>query len=171
MKKFYTVDRFGSLNEGDVIDLQYHDDVNPSHFQEHVDSMFSDGFSKHGDRYILKSDSIGNVSSPAIELLFEYVRQAHFPNVTSRFQSFFACETQHEASLFRGRFGQGTEKIYEVFTENEYFKGNMNLLNNNQTSLVCSYLGHEYWKGNTLNEFDDFWEILLTLPVTIGSEV
>jgi len=166
------VDRLGSLKEGDVIELGHYRDVSPDYLQEHVDSIFSNGFSQHGERYLLKGDGTGNTSNnSAIELLFEYIRQSHYPEVTSRFQSFFACETLREAKKFRGEFGKNTDKIFEVFTDNNYFKGNMSLLQNDQTSLICSYLGHEYWRGNTVPELEEFWEILLDLPVTIGLEV
>lgn len=171
VKKFYTVDRANRLNEGDVISLQHHDDVAPDFLQNHVDKMFSEGFSFHGEQYLLKNDSRGNISSPSIELLFEHVRQAHFPSITSRFQSFFACESYEEAIKFRNEFGSDSNKFYEVFTENEHFKGNMNLLNNNQTSLLCSYLSHQYWEGNSIAELGEFWEVLLSLPVTIGPAV
>jgi Protein of unknown function (DUF2441) len=168
VNKFYAVDRAGSLVPGMTIDLKRHDDVNPDFLQKHVDSLFSDGFSTHGDRYLLTNSSRGNISSPAIELLFEYIRQAHFPERTSRFQSFFACESIEDAKIFRNQFGAEENRIFEVLATSGHFRANMNLLNNNQTSLICSHLGHEYWRGNTVSAFGEFWEVLLTLPVTIG---
>ncbi|MBV1839302.1 DUF2441 domain-containing protein [Photobacterium ganghwense] len=171
MNKFYTVDRKGSLSTGTVIELTKYDDVNPKVLQEHVDSLFSNGVSSHGENYLLKNGSHGQISSSAIELLFEYVRRANFPEIPSRFECSFACETIDEAVKFRAAFGNPTDPIYEVFSENSFFKGNMALLDNDQTSLVCSYFADEYWKGNQGPRPSCFWEVLLQLPVTIGDQV
>jgi hypothetical protein len=171
MKKFYTVDRVGTLSSGTVINITKYDDVNPKALQVHVDSLFPSGVSFHGENYLLKNDSHGKISSSAIELLFEYVRRSNFPEIPSRFECSFACETIEEAKVFRTNFGQPTDRIFEVFSEGSYFKGNMVLLENNQTSLVCSYFADEYWKGNQGPNPDCFWEVLLELPVTIGEQV
>jgi hypothetical protein len=171
MNKFYTVDRMNLLSTGTVISLTKYDDVDPIELQEHVDLLFPNGVSSHGENYILKNGSHGLISSSAIELLFEYVRRSNFPEIASRFQCTFACETLEEAEKFRSAFGLPTNKIFEVFTENSYFKGDMTLLDNNQTSLVCSYFADEYWKGNSSPASENFWELLLQLPVSIGNQV
>ncbi|EOW9210583.1 TPA: DUF2441 domain-containing protein [Vibrio cholerae] len=171
MKKFYTVDRLGTLSSGTVIDITKYDDVNPKVLQSHVDELFPNGVSAHGENYLLKKGSHGQISSSAIELLFEYVRRAHLPEIKSRFECSFACESIDEAMAFRNRFGQPSDRIFEVLSDKPYFKGNMVLLDNNQTSLVCSYFADEYWKGNQGPIPESFWEILLELPVTIGDQV
>lgn len=171
MNTFYAVDRTHQLAEGMTISLTKYDDVQPNELQEHVDILFPDGFSVHGKRYLLENSSHGNISEPAIELLFEYVRQAHFPEITSRFQSFFACETLEDARTFKIGFGDSESRIYEINTENSYFRGNMNLLDNSRTSLVCSYFAHDFWKGNAGPIPHVFWELMLELPVTVGNRI
>jgi len=153
------------------ISLTKYTDISPIHLQEHVNKMFPEGVSHHGDKYFLLDNSAGNISSPAIELLFEYVRQAHFPNAISRFQSFFACETKGEAIHFRNIYGNEKDSIYEIYTANDYMKVNMMLLGNNQTTLIYSHFAHEYWNGHASELPNPFWEVLLKLPVTIGSKL
>jgi hypothetical protein len=171
MKTFYTVDRAGALFDGAVIDIVKHDDISPKNLQIHVDSLFPNGVSSHGDRYFLKNDSHGQITSAAIELLFEYVRRANFSGLPSRFESLFACETIEDALKFRSYFGKPSDSIFEVFSDRTSFKGNMALLDNNQTSLVCSYFADEYWNGNQGPLTGCFWEVLLELPVKIGKQI
>lgn len=172
MKKFYSVDRVGTLQEGMVIVLMRYSDVSPPFLQTHVDYLFPDGLSMHGERYLINNNSKGNIASPAIELLFENVRRANFSECPSRFQSFFACCSIEEARTFRNTYGSNDSQIFEVYTENRFFKANMCLLGNNHTNLVCSYLAHEYWAGNSgPPELSEFTEILLELPVTIGPKI
>ncbi|MEZ8709349.1 hypothetical protein AB6H46_23970, partial [Vibrio alginolyticus] len=59
MKKFYTVDRLGTLSSGTVIDITKYDDVNPEVLQSHVDELFPNGGSAHGENYLLKNGSHG----------------------------------------------------------------------------------------------------------------
>ena len=171
LKKFFAVDRAQKLTENTFISLTKYSDVNPRELQIHVDELYPHGVSVHGERYLINSNSHGQISSPAIELLFEYVRKAYFPEVSSRFQSFFACETLSEAQAFKTRYGNEENPIFEILSSNKCFRGNMNLLNNNRTSLVCSYIAHEYWKGSQGPDSQPFWELLLELPVTVGKQI
>jgi hypothetical protein len=169
---FYTVDRVGNLSDGLEISLTKHEDIRPPELSLHVNKLYPDGVSAHGERYLLQSESRGNIASPAIELLFEYVRQSYFPDKPSRFQSFYACASVAEAQEFKRLYGSANNSIWEVKTDNNYFSGNMRLLDNNQTSLVCSYISHEYWNGNKgPKELHGIQELLLELPVTIGSKI
>lgn len=171
MKVFYAVDRTKGLEEGQDIKLVKHEDIEPPFLQEHVDALFPDGVSVHGDRYFLCDGAKGAIASPAIELLFEYVRRSHFPEITSRHESFFAWETLEEAKFFRQHFGASTDRIFEIYSTNSFFKANMNLLNNELSTLACSYLANEYWKGNEGPTEHHLWECLLDLPVTVGKQV
>lgn len=172
MEKFFAVDRACSLQEGMVLELVRHTDVNPAELQLHVDSLFPDGLSVHGERYLLNNNSRGTIASPMIELLFENVRRAHFPDSPSRFQSFFACCSAEEAREFQDAYGNGIAPIWEIYSDGQYCKGNMCLLDSNQTTLFCSYLAHEYWSGSQgPTELSGLTEIVLKLPVTVGAQV
>ncbi|MGF1878095.1 DUF2441 domain-containing protein [Photobacterium frigidiphilum] len=171
MKIFYAVDREGRLNKGEELSLDKHEDISPDFLQSHVDGMFPDGMSVHGEKYFLSNDSKGNIASPAIELLFEYVRKSDFPEVNSRFQSFFACETLDDARLFRNKFGDSSSRIFEIHSSNPSVKVNMNLLSNGSSTLVCSYFAQEYWMGHAGPDENPFWEVLLSLPILVSTQV
>lgn len=172
MQTFFTVDRAGLLRENLEISLTKHQDIKPQELQLHSNSLYPDGVSFHGATYLIKPNSRGNISSPAIELLFEYVRRSNFPQMPSRFQSFFACATLAEAQQFRVNFGRPEQQIWTVYSQEDSFRVNMKLLDNNQTTLYCSYLAHEYWQGNAgPTQLGQFWEMILRLPVKIGQRV
>ena len=172
MDAFFTVDRTRCLYSGAIIELVRHGDIQPMVLQTHVNELYPEGLSVHGDRYLLQSGSRGNIASPAIELLFEYIRRAHYPSSPSRFQCIFSCSSIEDARTFRDQYGESDSPIWEVRTENTYHVGNMRLLDNNQTSLLCSYLGHEYWRGNDgPTELAGLREVVLSLPVVIGERI
>src|SRR5437867_2966643 len=129
MPRFFHVDRRGTLTDGALIELVRHDDVSPPTLQAHVDTLFPDGVTEHGRQYFVGFQVIGPVQEPAIELLFEYVRRAGFPERPSRFQSVFAFETVDEARRFRGEMGAAGASIWEVEVEAETaFRADMNYL-------------------------------------------
>lgn len=169
MREFYTIDRLGTLKEGEVFNLTRFSDLNPKELQTHVDLMFPDGVSRHGDEYFLKNSSRANVASPAIELLFEYVRRAYFKDCPSRFQSWFGVESVKDAVAFRNEFGGGVGSVW-VISAKRFFRGNMRLLTSNQTTLVYSYFANIYWRGET-GPISGFWEVLLQPPIHVIRKV
>lgn len=171
MRTFYTVDRSGRLSEGLVIDLKTENRLEPPELKEHVSSIFSEGLSEHGFNYLVNPHSQANEKSAATELFFEYVRRSFFPHIRSRFQCLFACETLPQAQTFKSTHGNSESKIFEVSSSTNYFVGNMSLLNNAQSALFYSFRAHEYWRGNVGQISEQFWEVLLELPVTIGRQV
>lgn len=173
LKTFYTVDRLHRLHQGMIIDLHKREKITPPTLEDHVARLFPEGVSEHGKIYFLGSEARGNVTNSSIELLFEYVRQSHFPELTSRFQSFFAWEGLSDAKKFKSLYASNGAKIWEVTTEQAYFIGNMRLLDSNQTNLYYSYFAHQYWSGNSGPPElpGTLWEALLSLPVTIGRQI
>ena len=165
MIELFTVDRAGTLREGDVLNLTKYADIAPPELQVHADAMFPLGVSRHGNQYFLGSGSKGSVASPAIELLFEYVRRASFPDRPSRFTSWFATESITDAATFRARYCAGTGVIRRVQAPTTH-RANMHLLTSNQTVLVYSWFAHLYWSGEA-GPVQPFWEHLLVPPVEI----
>lgn len=169
MKTLFTVDRCGQLKAGMILDLIIFKDIQPPDLQNHVDSMFPKGISCHGDNYLLKNSSLANITSPAIELLFEYVRRSIFPQKPSRYSSIFGIETIEDANLFNERYGQNKGTIWEIESK-DWIRCNMNLLTFTCSTLVCSYYAHKYWNGEP-GPIDAFWEILLIPPVKVLCQV
>jgi len=163
---FYTVDRRGSLQQGQTIELTRFDDIEPPALQEHLNMLFPDGVTTHGDNSFVKNDTHFQVSSYTIELVWENVRRAHFPTNPSRFQSVFAVETLDAAQAFRSVFGHPTHKIWIVESQSS-FRANMELLRTLNTALMTSYLAHLYWSQQSPVGHPEYWEILLTPPVHV----
>ena len=164
MALFFTLDRLQSLKKGQVITLKKFDNISPPELQNHVDAMFPDGVSTHGDRYFLKNDSGPDTLNSQIELFFEYVRRAYFPEKPSRFQSVFGFEKLKQVVSFRERFGNGQGVIWKIKAD-RYFKADMSLLYHPETILVYSYFAHKYWAGEPGP--DPLWEVLLIPPVQV----
>ena len=168
MAIFYTVDRKNTLSEGLEINLRKYDDVTPIELQKHVNEMFPDGVSCHGEFYFLKDQTRANATSPNIELLFEYVRRANFPDRPSRFQAVFGTEDIEHAKEFRKRFGKSEDNIWKI-ESNNYFRADMSFLTLNDTLLVYSYFANRYWSGESSDI--PLWEVLLSPPIKILKKV
>jgi hypothetical protein len=161
------VDRRETLSQGKIINLTKFGDIKPPELQVHVDDMFPAGVSNHGDQYFLNNNQKATIASPSIEIIYEYVRRASFSNKPSRFQSFFACGSELGAINFRQRYGKETDSIWLVEAE-EYFMGDMNLLQIENSILVISYFANKYWRGEPGD--NPFWEILLNPPISVVSK-
>jgi hypothetical protein len=174
MNKFYHVDRSNSLTSGLVMGLINYRDVEPDELQKHVDILYPKGLSSHGERYLLKNNSSANIADPNIEILFEYVRRAQFPEKPSRFQSIFAFQTIREASIFRSIYASTNSPIWEVMAMKS-FMADMRLLTTNCSILVYSYYATLYWSGKPAPENPGpekqspelSWEVLLEPPVQV----
>ena len=171
-KTLYTVDRHNLLSENYSVDLIKHADLDPPFLQQHVDDLFPEGVSSHGDRYFLSNTSSPMLASPQIELIVEYVRRANYPQCPSRFQSFFAVETIQQARQFRQEYNDsiGIGSIWQIEVDTkQIFKADMNLLRVMPSILCSSWAAHEYWRGNMSQ--DPFMEYLVQLPVIIKTKV
>lgn len=169
MALFYTVDRHGTLTADLEIQVKRYSDLSPPALQRHVDFMFPDGVSHHGNSYFLDSGRNAAVTNPGIELLIEYVRRAHFSEKPSRFCSAFGVETLADAHVFNKQFSQAKSAIWQVEADN-YFRCNMSLLTRNQSVLVDSYFAHLYWQGEE-GPASPFWEFLLIPPVRVLRQI
>lgn len=165
MTTYFTVDRLGTLAEGQVIGLQKYNDISPNFLQQHVDELFPEGVSAHGESYFLRNRE-DNISGPNIELYFEYVRRALYPTRVSRFQAMFAARSLPEAEAFRIRLKAPEAPIWEVHADDS-LAVNMNLLIENNSILVKSYFAGLYWKGEAGPDTSPVWEVLLKLPVRV----
>jgi len=165
MRRYYHVDRNRTLKEGQIINLVKYNDVNPPELQDHVDFLFPEGVTSHGELYMLRGETPAKGVSPVIELLFEYVRRTHFPSCPSRFQSVFAFENITQAENFKNKYGTSGSLIWEVESD-VTFKTDMSLLTLQGSLLVVSYNAHRYWKGISSGN-NPVWEYLLSPPVKV----
>ena len=168
MSCYYHVDRLRSLQEGDTLSLQRWTDVNPQFLQEHVDSLFPEGLTRHGEQYLLRSTQSLGIASPRIELLWGYVRRASFPDRPSRYQSVFGWESEEDAGRFNVQYASDNGAICELDCD-EAVRADMTLLCGNMSALVSSYFAHLYWEGkaNPDEKVEPLWEVLLRPPVRV----
>lgn len=173
MTIFYHIDRLGTLRSDSVIGLTHYRDINPEALQQHVDQLFPEGVSSHGERYFLRNDTPAIVISPIIELLFEYVRRSSYADKPSRFQSFFAFRSLSDSRNFLEKFCNSQGTIWEVeYDESRAFRADMNVLTLRNSLLVSSYRAHRYWQGLPDPSGEPpVWEYLLRPPVTILSRL
>lgn len=164
---FFSVDRSGTLVADATLGLTTFHDVVPDAFQKHVDMMFPDGVTRHGDQYFVTATAAVAVNS-AIELLFEYVRRSRYPKRLSRFQSVFAWETLEDAERFRSEAGSAADSIWEVEGA-DHFRTDMRLLTMGGSNLQLSWNANQYWAGAPSS--DPTWEVLLSPPVRVVRKV
>jgi hypothetical protein len=126
---------------------------------------FPGGLSAHG-RYAFHNQptSFNEMASVGLELIFEQVRRARFPDRPSRLTCQFACETVAEARYFRQRARGGLGLIWEIEGTSGW-KGDMNLCIWLGGAVKVFYYADVYWSGGTLDG-NPHWEHLLPLPVT-----
>lgn len=165
MKRYFTVDREKSLRENQIIDLIKYSDVKPPELQNHIDFLFPEGVTNHGELYMLKGKIPANGVNQVVEIIFEYVRRSHFPSCPSRFQSVFAHEDIDQAIKFRNEYGKSDSLIWEVESD-PAFKADMRLLTLKGSLLVLSYNAHRYWKGFPSGN-NPIWEFLIVPPIKV----
>lgn len=168
-KHLYTVDRANTLAEGMICQLVRHIDVSPSFLANHVETLFPEGVSRHGEVHFLREDARALAINPMLELLFEHVRKGSFQTRPSRFQSMFAVDDLDLALEFREKYSTYSAPIYRVSAE-ATFRGDMHLLNAGHSALVTSWLAFQYWNGEA-GTAQPFWEWILKHPVEIGERV
>lgn len=168
MKKFYHLDRKCSLEEGKFIKLINYDDVMPRFLQEHVDNLFPDGFTSHGENHFLSNNSNAQVVDNLIEILIEYVRRSNYENRPSRFQSIFAFLSLDDLIEFVEKLKIEGGLVWEVISE-EHFIADMSLLSTGNSILEFSYNAHLYWQGKESN--NPMWEILLQPPIKVLNNI
>ncbi|MEU3473728.1 hypothetical protein [Rhodococcus sp. NPDC006774] len=122
----------------------------------------------HGEKYFVSANSTASVTSPAIELIWDNARRAHFIDAPSRMQSIFATASLADAQQFRDAHGPASP-IFEV-DATEAFRADMNLLHNHTSALATSYLAQLYWSQKPGSP-NPFWEYLLRPPVRVGMRV
>lgn len=181
-KKYYTVDLRRTLFACGIISLQ-HRYPKASALECFLFQKYPKGLSKHGYNYLFNpgqkmDDSTEDSIALLGGLILELVRRAEYPHKTSRYEALFAVESLEAAKEFR--LGQSkTESdhaapIYEVYTEGEPHKGDMNLIDMNCSALEFYHRAHLYWQGKSEqlhDKYEPFWEILLPLPAYTAMQV
>lgn len=171
MKTFYTVDRLGALSTGQNLSL-FSNRLTDVSFRSFLDELFPSGISKHGQQYLENAACKFYSKEGALELYFEEVRKACYPNAPSRFESIFCCESLQDAKDMACFLESPSSPVFEIHAGEDFLRVNMALLNNTGSILSVAYRAHDYWRGKE-GEIDQkpIWEIIAKLPVTVGRKV
>lgn len=178
MSLYYSLDRRGLYRTGGDFNLVSLE--SPSQpMTPQASEQFASGISMHGFTYFIGPgihfSNPTNNASAAIEYALELIRQLRYPEKPSRFLSMFGCETLDEVKHFRGFYRSPLNTpIYEVHSDNNCHKGDMNLLNPGCPLQEFDRRMNAYWQGESYSLHQDyvpFWEIVIPLPATIGQQV
>jgi hypothetical protein len=177
MAKFYHIDRHRRLRLGDVICLQRPTFTSDKSNVAALLSLFPDGLSQHGLRYLGPDCSESNAS---IELELERVRRLICPEAPWRFESIFAFDNIDDArqhAVAGIGLGGMTSFQLNLFTpaspgiwliEGDHsFRADMKALDRG----TLSERAYEYWSGTQNSKgIPPQWEIIVPLPVQILSK-
>ena len=172
MTTYFHVDRRARFVAGQAIDLSKLDLAATPDLEEHCNYLFPNGVSAHGQQYLNLDVKSGN-GEAATELIWEYVRRAHFPTRPSRFTATCAWRDLDEAIAWRARTGAPNAKIW-CLDAAEGVVANMSLLNVGTSTLRASELAHAYWAGGqgpaVAGLLLPCWEVLLSGPIKVLEE-
>lgn len=180
-QQFYHVSRHGIL-EGNITlskdftkfqvqkkDIHFSNDE----LMESLVNYFPEGITRQAYQYLAdkivywhdyQSDRYFVPYMIMIELVFELVRKSSFPNMLSRFQSFFAFETLAEAQSFKRQNSKYPCMIYLVEGQRN-IKLDMSLLKIGFNAAVGILLAEKYWSGRQSEKPE--CEVLLEPPIKI----
>ncbi|MBK8772684.1 MAG: hypothetical protein IPM06_19965 [Rhizobiales bacterium] len=170
---YFHADRSSGLKPGQVITLN----TTPARFNtdrsRFLASLLPDGITQHGIGYLVEprpqpyQDTNG-----LLEVLAEWIRQARYPQLPSRLQSFFAWRTLSEARSFvqQSALGQpaGTtidSTIWEVEADPPIFESDMRRLQLGPCWLDAFIYLDSYWRQDYTAT--PIIEVLLKPPVRI----
>jgi hypothetical protein len=187
MQTFFTADRSMRLASGMTLELfqkpqnmkqalQVRDVFDHADLEALLAKEFPEGISRHGMQYLLDNNNYRHLNgatdfewvrySPAVELIFEYVRKADFPELPSRFTCAFACDTPEEAGAF---FGNQSLPVFEIKTSLRVFRADENFLKISPHHLGTILMAKRYWSGEM--SANPKVEVLLECPAVIGRKV
>ncbi|MDN8102609.1 DUF2441 domain-containing protein [Burkholderia multivorans] len=174
MPTYFHVDRRAAFVAGQQVQPRTLDLNAVPDLATHFSELFPHGVSAHGYQY-LNSDVLAGRGEPAIELIWEYVRRAFFPDKPSRFIATCAWQTLQEAVEFRSVTGAPAAKVW-MLEADAGFIADMNLLHAGSSTLRVSQFAHRYWSGLSWPAINGVvtpaprWEVLLTGAITVVGE-
>ena len=173
---YFSVDRRGFYKVGAALDLFKENPLQrsfisteglntPQDSVSHLQRLFPTGLSLHGWDYMTRVQDWSKTKSDTIydctlELLFEYVRRAAFPERPSRMQCYFAFPTIEAAQAFKA----DDQPIYRVHAD-AVLQLDQYWLTHGDQSVIASYAAHSYWSGAGSEQPN--WEYMLVPPVKV----
>lgn len=175
--KLYHIDRSGTINAGQTLELQKNIHLGNEQKEKCLNMImpyYKDGLSYHGIQYLLINSLFNNnvmSLSNVMDIIFEYERLLNYNEKLSRYQSFFAFDSEGVKKFINdNNLCNSTYKIYEV--KSDYVeKHNMSLISGSMHYNIAA-MAKIYWENGTdpydrpvLNEY------LLKYPIQVLKEV
>jgi hypothetical protein len=176
--KLYHIDRFGTLNVGQTINLikniSFENLISNENINDIMKKYYCDGISHHGIHYLLNNELYNNNVMPlsnVMDIIFEYERLLNYSDKLSRYQAFYAFDKNGVIEFIKNNsLSNSFYKIYEV-ESNYYEKHNMTLISGAFHYNIAS-MAKLYWEDKSdpynrlvLNEY------LLKFPIKVVKEV
>ena len=186
MNIYYTADRTRQLHAGMTLPLYQlpqnlngallvKDMYDRSDLEEFLAGHYPLGISAHGIRYLLNNENYLYKNgvpteyvtySPAVEIIFENFRRAHFPDKPSRFQCAFGCTSPDEALKF---FGDLSLPVFEISSTKSVFVADETFLKIAPNHLATLILAKRYWSGDVSTT--PKLEVMIECEASIGAKV
>ena len=194
--RLYHIDRMNKLKSGDIIKLNLFNDIkgidneHTMRLKSTINSMFEEGISYHGARYLFSNiynkieeaykikeenimevkqyciNQLKNINSEFIEIIFEMVRNTKYNNCVSRFEAFFATDKESIVKMCEELNVRIEDaRIFEIECDGNQVKYDMKLLRgvDKLDMLVNCDL---YWSRE--RSISPIYEYLLKPPIKIG---
>ena len=169
----YHVDRANTLTAGQIIDYRQANLASdaPDYLKTGIEKFFEGGISRHGQEYLqrpilVSGNPITVESDTYLEVILELIRQKMYPDLPSRYQSFFAYGSIDQAKAwFNPNLPYITTSIWEVESEKSC-KFDIGWLKTGRNVAESFHYAINYWEGNTYTEAPEP-EYLLKLPVKV----
>jgi len=162
----YHIDRSCSnhFQDGDILTISpTFTDYNTNKLLE---STYNNKLTRHGQQYLVNPINPTNPWNTLYETIFEYERRINFPQLPSRFQSFFATQTLEDVDHWIGKLNLNEYiPVWKVYVDpNKVFKADaswFNLDNFDKSTLRISYNALQYWYGKFKPDFEKEPELLI----------
>lgn len=154
--KAYHIDRRNSLTIGRLVTLDKSIKMEPSILQTILDERYPDGFSHHGDNDFTRLSDRGSAGQFVHEAIYEYERKLYFPEMNSRYQSFFGLKTKEDVTKWLSLFTQKNLDLAKNYTIWE-----IDTLDSKVNELDSVHLG-----GGTLEALEKFSPVVVAYHAT-----
>lgn len=175
--KLYHIDRGGTIQVGQILELQkniYFENEYKDKCLSMVMPYYKNGLSHHGIHYLLTNELFNNKVMPlsnVMDIIFEYERLLNYSDKLSRYQSFFAFDSEGVKKFISdNNLSDSFYKIYEV--KSDYVeKHNMTLISGSMHYNIAA-MAKIYWENGVDPYNRPVWnEYLLKYPIQILKEV
>ncbi len=174
---------FGEFYPGKVLnpifDMSIYRNCFPSLSQiTSIKKYFPNGLNPHGLSMLINHPLCDDSFTEAItEIIFELVRQLHFPDSPSRLTSLYASESIEQSEIwqrlwyknFQNQKEQNAHSLWEISykTNAKLYDANfLNIMPDDEFSYIFALdSAYQYWQGNISK--DPLPELLVPYPVTV----